>query len=234
MGQWCLGPLQSRHLGTSHSSPSISSFVQSTLQHPILESPSAAPLYFPESLWLSEISSLSKVILVLGKARSASSSHTVSLQSLLTAACTHSTFSGVLLVAGLPEHGSLSTDSRPSLEHLCHTFICASLTAWFLKGFWITRIVSTEECASLMQNLMQICCSTHSVILNATATQDTCSLSGIYHPHWPVQWKCQRSCTRIPVHSPWLPGYISVAQIVLVTLTMAGLFPDRPCMWHME
>ena len=52
--QWCLSPLQSRHLGTSHSS----------------QLPSAAPLYFPESHWWSEISSLSKVILVLGKARS--------------------------------------------------------------------------------------------------------------------------------------------------------------------
>ena len=31
----------------------------------------------------------------------------------------------------------------------------------------------------------------------------------------------------IPVHSPWLPGYISVVQTILVALTMAGLFPDR-------
>ena len=28
----------------------------------------------------------------------------------------------------------------------------------------------------------------------------------------------------IPVHSPWLPGYIDVTQTVLVTLTMVGLF----------
>ena len=34
------------------------------------QSPAAAPLYFPESRWWSEISSLSKVTLVLGKARS--------------------------------------------------------------------------------------------------------------------------------------------------------------------
>ena len=34
----------------------------------------------------------------------------------------------------------------------------------------------------LNANLMQICCSTCSVILNATATQYTCSLNGIYHP----------------------------------------------------
>ena len=33
---------------------------------------------------------------------------------------------------------------------------------------------------------------------------------------------------RIPVHSPWLPGYNDVAQTILIILTMAGLFPDRP------
>ena len=38
--------------------------------HTVLPMPSATMLYFPESHWWSEISSLSKVILVLGKARS--------------------------------------------------------------------------------------------------------------------------------------------------------------------
>ena len=57
IGQWCLSPLQSRHLGTSHSSPS---------RHHQL----AAPSYFPESHWQSEISPLSRVILVLKKGRS--------------------------------------------------------------------------------------------------------------------------------------------------------------------
>ena len=33
---------------------------------------------------------------------------------------------------------------------------------------------------------------------------------------------------RIPVQSPWLPGYIDVVRTVLVILTMAGLIPDRP------
>ena len=54
-------------------------------------------------------------------------------------------------------------------------------------AFWIIQIVSTEECSSLLQNLMQSCCSTHSVILNATATQYTCSLNGVYHTHWLVK-----------------------------------------------
>ena len=32
----------------------------------------------------------------------------------------------------------------------------------------------------------------------------------------------------IPIHSPWLPGYIDITQTVLM-LTMAGIFPDKPC-----
>ena len=66
---------------------------------------------------------------VSGIPRSASHSRTVSHQSLLIAAHTRSTFSGVPLVAGPPECGSLSIDSWPSLKHLCHTFICAALIA---------------------------------------------------------------------------------------------------------
>ena len=33
----------------------------------------------------------------------------------------------------------------------------------------------------------------------------------------------------IPVHPPWLPGYIDTVETVLVILTMAGVFLDRPC-----
>ena len=36
---------------------------------------------------------------------------------------------------------------------------------------------------------------------------------------------------RIPVHSPWLPGYIDV-QTVLVILTMVQLFLDRAHICH--
>ena len=76
-------------------------------------------------------------------------------------------------------------------------------------ALWIIWMVSTEECSSLMKNLMQICCSTHSVILNAVATQYTWALNGIYCPRWLVQWSrhCSRTC--IPVHSPWLPSMVS-------------------------
>ena len=254
IGQLCLSPIQSRHLGTSHSSRSVSSTVQNTLQNPLLELPSAALSYFPESHWWSEISSFSKLILVLGKARSckapnlgcrgtespgwfdvspkssrsciqisrsASSSHTVKSAILLIASRTRSTFSGVLLVAGPPECGSISTDSQPSLKHLCHTFICAALIVSFPKAFWIIWMVSVVELSSLMQNFMRIHCSTHSVILNVTATQHTCSINGVYHPHWLVQWSrcCSHMC--ISVHLPWLPGFINVTQTLLSTLIMA-------------
>ena len=198
--------------------------------------PSAVPSYFPECHRRSEISSLSKLKCdfslgekpeVLGIPRSASSSHTVTCWYLLIEDQTCSTFSGVLLVAGLPECGSLSTESPPSLKHLCHTFTRTALLhhPWKPSELWI---VSVEECSSFTQNWMQICCSTYSVILNVMATQYTCSLNGIYHPQWLVQWSHHCSHMRIPVHSPWLPGYIEVTQTILIILTMARLFPDRP------
>ena len=97
-------------------------------------------------------------------------------------------------------------------------------------AFWIIRIFSTEECSSLTQNLMQIHSSTHSVILNVIATQYTCSLNGVYCPHWLVQWSRYCSYMCIPFNCPWLLGYNNdIAQTILIVLTMAGLFLDRPC-----
>ena len=110
------------------------------------------------------------VIIGFGIPRSASSSHTVSCWSLLIAARTRSTFSGVLLVGSLAECGSLLTDSELSLKCLCRTFICTTLIALSLKAFWIIWTVSMEKCSSLTQNLMQICCSTLSIILNGMTT----------------------------------------------------------------
>ena len=95
-------------------------------------------------------------------------------------------------------------------------------------AFWIIWTVSAEECSSLMQNFMQIHCFTCSVILNVMATQCTCSLKGIYCPHWLVQWS--RHCSRmsILVLFPWLPGYSNVMQTIFIILTRVGVFPDRP------
>ena len=97
-----------------------------------------------------------------------------------------------------------------------------------VTAFWIIQIVSMEECSSLTQIWIQICCPTSSVIWNVTATQYTCSLNSVYRSHWLVQWSHHCSHMYIPVHPPWLPGYIDVMQTILIILTMAGLFPDRP------
>ena len=72
-------PFQSRHLTQvnltyvrfqPHTVLPASLPLFKTLQNPLLESPSAAPLYFPEFHQWSEISSLSKLTLVLGITRS--------------------------------------------------------------------------------------------------------------------------------------------------------------------
>ena len=42
-------------------------------------------------------------------------------------------------------------------------------------------------------------------------------------PHWLVQWSCHCSWMGIPVHSPWLPGYISVMQTILIISIVEGL-----------
>ena len=73
---------------------------------------------------------------------------------------------------------------------------------------------------------MWIHCSTLSVILNAMSTQYTCSLKVSTAPIL-VQWNGHCSHMLIPVHSSWLPGYMDGSQTILITLTMAGLFPDR-------
>ena len=71
-------------------------------------------------------------------------------------------------------------------------------------------------------------CPTRTVILNVTTTQHTCSLNSIYSPHWLVQWGHHCSHMPIPIHSPWLPGYINVTQAILVILTMAEVFLGKP------
>ena len=132
---------------------------------------------------------------VFGIPTSASSSRTVSLWSLLIAAHTRSTFSGVLLVAGLLECGSLSTDSWVSLKYLFHTFICTTLIASSLNAFWIIRIVSVEQCLSLMQHwcrfvalltqsfLMQRPHRTHAHSTASATPTDEVKLSLFMHVH---------------------------------------------------
>ena len=73
--------------------------------------------------------------IVHGIPRFSSNSRTVNHQFSLTAVRTPSTFLGVLLAEGLPEHESLSMDSQPSLKHQYHNFIWASLIAHSRKPY---------------------------------------------------------------------------------------------------
>ena len=177
------------------------------------QSPSAAPSYFPESHWWSEMSSLSKVILVLGKSRN----------------------------CGVPNLGCRGSESPGwpdvlpiySAPDVMHEQVCccdkaANHQLPVAVSFGIIWIVSMEKCSSLIQNLMQICCSMSNIllILNVMATQCTCSLNGIYHPHWLAQFSCHCSHMCIARNFPWLPGYMNVVQNFPVILTVAALFLD--------
>ena len=195
---------------------SYAGFFGATSNHPgnlgltqFSQSLSAALLYFPESHWWSEICSLSKVILVLGKARSRRA----------------------------PNLGYKRATS-PGWFHFSPKIFSMRHNAWAGPLLWWSCQSPVAHSCSLLnnlnsfhrgmfklnENLMQTHCSTRSVILNVMATQYTCSLNCVYHPHWLGQWSHHCSHTCIPVHSPWLPGYIDVTQTIVVVLTMAGLF----------
>ena len=138
------------------------------------QSPSAAPSYFPKSHQRAEISSLEKVILFLGKNRSPR------VPNLGCRGTELPTGNLMFCQKSLYKMWYMST-------HVSHDE-AASHQLSISAAFWITQIDSAEECLILTQNLMQICCSTCSIILNAMATQYTCSLNGTYHPDWLIQW----------------------------------------------
>ena len=114
-GQWCLGPLQSRHL-TQFS-----------------QLPSAALVCFPESHQQSEISSFSKVILLLRKARGCRAPN--------------------LGCRGAESPGWFDVLPKNSAQDMMHGWACccdeaANHQLPIASAFWITWIVSMEECSS--------------------------------------------------------------------------------------
>ena len=140
-------------------------------------------------------------------------------------------------VVGLSHLGDLMFCQKtlPELRHMIRPTVVMKLPITGcpqLRAFWIIQIVSAEECSSLAQNLVQICCSACSVTLNVKATQCAYSLNSVSLPHRWVHWSCHCSCMLILVTSLWLPVYTDVVRTVLVMLTMAGLFPDRPCVLY--
>ena len=112
--------------------------------------------------------SLSKMILVLGKARS----HRAPNLGCRETELPRSFHVFPKISAGdLMQEGAHCHDEAANQSPVAHSW-----------GLWIIQMVSTEDYLSLTQNLVQICCSTCSVTLNVTATKNTCSLNGVYHP----------------------------------------------------
>ena len=79
----------------------------------------------------------------------------------------------------------------------------------FCRGMF--RLNAKLDAGSLFYSLSQFECDGHTVHMLT---------------RWRLtrQWNHHCSHMNIPVHSPWLPGYIDVTQTILVMLTMAGLF----------
>ena len=189
IGQWCLSPLQNRHLGTSHCSLNCHQLPHRIFLN-LIDGLKSLPFQRLFQFW-DKPEATEHQIWAIGR----------------------------LFCQKTP------WDVRHEQVHCCDE--AANHQLPIAVAFWITKRVSVAECSSLTQNLMQIHCSTHSVILNVMTTQYTCSLNVIYCPHWLVRWSHHCSCMHNPVHFPWLPAYTDDAQTVIVIFTMAGLFPGR-------
>ena len=103
---------------------------------------------------------------VFGIPRSFSSSRTVNRRLPSIASHIRSILSNVFVVEGRPERESLSTEVRPPLKRLYHTFIRVLLIHSFPKAFCIIWIVSELVFSIWKQNLMQMRWSCFSVIFN--------------------------------------------------------------------
>ena len=141
IGQWCLSSLQSRHLKTSHSSPN-----HPKLPHCIFLNLTDGLKSLPFQRWF--------YFWEKPKVRE----------------------SQIWAVAGPESPGWFDVLPKNSAWDVIHERArchdeAANHQLPIAVASWIIQIVSTEEHSSLMQNIMQIHCSTHPVILNVMATQ---------------------------------------------------------------
>ena len=153
------------------------------------------PVVFSWILSWSEISSFSKVILVLGKARSLRA---------LNVGCRGAESPEWLDVSPKNFIGDVIQEWARSREEAANHLLPRAAALNHMNRFHggMFKLNTKFDAGPLL----------YSLVLNVMATQYTCSLSGIYHPHCLVQWSRQCSRMRIPVHSPWLPGYIDVTN----------------------
>ena len=93
---------------------------------------------------------------IFGIPRSFYNSRTVNRRSTSIASRTRLILSNVFVVEGRTERESLSTEVRPPLKRLYHSFIRVLLIPSFPKAFSIIWIVSELVFPSWKQNLMQI------------------------------------------------------------------------------
>ena len=134
------------------------------------QSPSTVLSYFPESHWKYEISSLSKVILVLGKARS---------RRALNPGCSGAESPGWFDVS--PKNSA--RDMMHEQVHCCDEAAnhklptCGLLNHSNSFSGGMFKLNAKLDADSLL----------YSVILNAMVTRYTCPLNSVYHPHWLVQ-----------------------------------------------
>ena len=99
--------------------------------------------------------------------------------------------------------------------------VCTGALSW-----WSCQSPVAHSC-SLLNHLNSFRGRMFKINTKFDADSLLCSLNGVYHPHWLVQWSRHCPRTRIPVCSPWLPGYIDATQSVLVILILGVLFLDR-------
>ena len=180
--------------------------------HTVLPIAISCPVIFPESQWWLEISSLSKVILVLGKTKSHQIQAVGGWVTWVSWCFTKKICTRCDAWAGALSWWSCQPPVRSCLNH-ANSFCTEmfKLNAKFDADL-LLYLLSHFECDS---------------------PPYTCSLNSIYCPHWLVQWSHHSSRMCIPVYSPWLRGYIDDAQTVLVILTMDRLFLDRPRIYAM-
>ena len=154
IGQWCLGFLQSRHLGTSHSSPNL---------HQL-----------PCHIFLNLINGLKSLpfqrwFQCWEKARSHRAPNLD---------CREAGSPGGFDVSAENSAGDVIHGWAHCPDGAAHPQLPTA------AAFWVIHTVSVEKRSSLMQNWTQICCSTLWVILNVMTTQYTCSFNCVYCPHW--------------------------------------------------
>ena len=133
IGQQRLSRLQSRHLGTSHSSPNRHQLPHCIFLNLIYGLKS---LVFQRWFWFWEKTEVT--------------------------GCQIWAVVEPSLLGDWMFHQKTAQDVMHEQAHCCEAAANAQLP--IAVAFWITRVVSSEECSSIMQNLMQILCSTCSVI----------------------------------------------------------------------